>query len=61
MNRFKKELRAHGLKLEMDYDFLPCDHIEMIVVDAEHATVTTYNNISDPFSITLSRDTWQHF
>lgn len=44
MNRFKKELRKHGVKLECDFDYLPCDGIETVVVDAEKATVSLYHN-----------------
>lgn len=42
MNRFKKELRKRGVKLECDYEYLPFDGLETIVVNAEKATVSTY-------------------
>lgn len=41
MNRFKRELRKHGVKLECDYQFLPYNGIETVVVDSENATVST--------------------
>ena len=43
MNRFKKELRKHGVKLECDYECLPYNGIETVVVDSANATVSTYH------------------
>ena len=57
MNRFKRELRKHGQKLECDYPTMPfylkgkspfdvgniC--IEGIVANAENCTVTTFYNV----------------
>ena len=43
MNRFKKELRARGYKLENDYECLPCDGIETVVANAEAATLSIYH------------------
>ncbi|MBR6358033.1 MAG: hypothetical protein IKS11_00135 [Lachnospiraceae bacterium] len=43
MNRFKKEVRRRGIKLECDYEFLPYNEIETVVADAEKATVSTYH------------------
>ena len=46
MNRFKKELRKAGTRLECDYPYLPYDlgsmSIDSIVVNSELCTVTTY-------------------
>ena len=44
MNRFKKELRVKGIKLENDYECLPYNGLETVIVDAETATVKTYYN-----------------
>ena len=43
MNRFKKELRKRGIKLECDYEYLPYNGIETVVVNSENATVSTYH------------------
>lgn len=43
MNRFKKELRKRGVKLECDYPCLPFNGIETVVVDSANATVSTYH------------------
>ena len=54
MNRVKKELRKRGIKLECDYEYLPCDlgklgggalFIEAVRVDSEKAIVTEYYNV----------------
>ena len=45
MNRFKKELRKHGVKLECDYEMLPYERdagfLEGVVVDAEQCKVVS--------------------
>lgn len=42
MNRFKKELRKHGVRLECDYDYLPYHGLETVVVDSEHCKVSRW-------------------
>lgn len=46
MNRFKKELRKQGVKLENDYPWLPFDcgsvTLESVCVNSELCTVTKY-------------------
>ena len=46
MNRFKKEIRKKGIKLESDYPWLPYDNSTMTVgavnVNTETATVKIY-------------------
>ena len=46
MNRFKKELRKAGVKLECDYPFLPYEQgsctIDSIAVNSEECSVTHY-------------------
>ena len=46
MNRFKKELRKQGVKLENDYPWLPFDMgsvtLETVSVNSELCTVTKY-------------------
>jgi hypothetical protein len=44
MNRFKKEIRRKGIMMEIDYEYLPCNGIETIRVDAETASIKTYHN-----------------
>lgn len=49
MNRFKKELKKHGVMLEHEYDYLPYPVggnvvLEGVIVNAETATVATYYN-----------------
>ena len=34
MTKFKKYLRAKGIKLECDYEFLPCGYIEAVATEA---------------------------
>lgn len=43
MNRFKREIRKRGEKLENDYEYLPYDGIETVKVDAEKATISYYH------------------
>lgn len=50
MNRFKAELRKHGVELEHDYSYLPYDVgsgvcLESAIVDAEKLSVTYYYNV----------------
>lgn len=44
MNRFKKEIRRRGIKLECDYEFLPYNSIETVEANAEDATIRTYHD-----------------
>lgn len=43
MNRFKEYVRKKGVMLECDFECLPCDGIEEIVVIPERAQVSTYH------------------
>lgn len=43
MNRFKRELRKNGIKLENDFEYLPCNGIETIIADAEKAMLSIYH------------------
>lgn len=52
MNRFKKELRKRGYKLEMDYPYLPCPikkgssiEIETVCVDSEKCMLSEWTNV----------------
>lgn len=56
MNRFKKELRKHGVKLECDYPFFPYNGIESVVVDSEHAIVSTYHLSAGWGKVKVNRD-----
>ena len=40
MNRIKKEMMKRGIKLEHQYECMPCDGIQAVTVDSERATVT---------------------
>lgn len=49
MNRFKKEIRKKGFKLECDYPWLPFEEktvfIEAITVDAENCLLKQHANV----------------
>ena len=57
MNRFKKELRKHGNKLECDYETMPYNVngksvfeagaiiLDGITVDSENCIITSYYNV----------------
>lgn len=50
MNRFKKELKKHGIRLENDFPCLPYEignniWIEGVTVDSEKCTVTQWTNV----------------
>lgn len=52
MNRFKKELRKKGVKLECDYPYMPYRvgqniYMEDVYVNSEKATVTEFLNVID--------------
>ena len=49
MNRFKSELRKHGVMLENDYPYLPYEvssgmYLDSIIVNAENISVIYYYN-----------------
>lgn len=68
MNRFKKEIRKRGIKLESDYPELPyyvkgksCFEpgyicIESVFVNSETATVTEFYNVGVDKLITMKRN-----
>lgn len=43
MTRVKEEFRKRGMKLENDFEFLPCNGIETVEVDPEHAVLRIYH------------------
>ena len=52
MNRFKKELMKKGIELECQYDWMPYEVsngvvIDTIIVDSERAIVHMYYNVID--------------
>lgn len=64
MNRFKKELRKRGYKLEQDYPSMPYSTdsnytIEAIKVDAEHFRYIMYCNV-DTLIIIFDRHMQPH-
>lgn len=56
MNRLKQELRKKGVMLESDYECLPCDGLETVVVDSEKAIVATYHNFCGWTFTRLNKD-----
>lgn len=74
MNRFKRETRRRGIKLECDYEWLPYNSIEAVQVDSTTAVITEYSNtmgpmksvmlrtgdIIDPDASTVMRDFWDN-
>ena len=68
MNRFKKEIRKKGIKLESDYPVIPyyvkgksCFEpgnicIRSVFVNSETATVTVFYNVGVDKLITLKRN-----
>ena len=55
MNRFKREIRRKGIRLECDYEYLPYNSIETVVVNAEDATIRTYHNCAGWSGTKLAR------
>lgn len=56
MNRFKKELRKRGYKLEQDFECLPTPGgIEAVTVDAERATWAIYHVSAGWASVEFNR------
>ena len=55
MNRFKKELRNRGYKLECDYEWLPFEGVEAVRVDSENAQAITYTNLVGAITTTFTR------
>jgi len=43
MNRFEKEVRKQGYKLDMDFPYLPYDGIDSAWCNAEKATYYVYH------------------
>ena len=50
MTKFKEYLRAKGIKLECDYEFLPCGYIEGVTTKVMDGCVVAvvYSNCADP-------------
>lgn len=44
MTRFKQELRKRGITLECDYEYLPYNGLETVIVDQERAAVHEYHD-----------------
>ena len=51
MNRFKRYVRKKGIKLEIDYPWLPYElkmvSIEAVYVNSEHCYVTQFTTVGD--------------
>lgn len=43
MNRFTKEVRKRGFKIETDYEYLPSGNVEITWVNAEKAECYVYH------------------
>lgn len=50
MTKFKEYLRAKGIKLECDYEFLPCGYIEAVETRIMDSCIVAviYSNCADP-------------
>ena len=50
MTKFKEYLRAKGIKLECDYEFLPCGYIEAVETRIMDSCIIAviYSNCADP-------------
>ena len=50
MTKFKEYLRTKGIKLECDYEFLPCGYIEGVTTKVMDGCVVAvvYSNCADP-------------
>ena len=55
MNRIKREFQRHGFPLEKDFEYLPCDGIETVVVDSEAATWKEYHVSAGWVGVRLTR------
>lgn len=56
MTRVKEEFRRKGISLENDFEYLPCNGLETVVVNAEEAVVSMYHNCAGWSHITMNRD-----
>ena len=50
MTKYKEFLRAKGIKLECDYEFLPCGYIECVETEVmdDCVVAVVYSNCADP-------------
>ena len=57
MTKYKEFLRAKGIKLECDYEFLPCDGVETVRTRVLYNGVVaiSYSNITTPEGIMYNR------
>ena len=57
MTKYKEYLRAKGVMLECDYEFLPCDGVETVRTRVLYNDVvaTSYSNITTPEGIMYNR------
>ena len=57
MTKYKEYLRAKGIKLECDYEFLPCGYIECVETDVmdDYVVAVVYSNCADPEYAVYSR------
>jgi len=56
MNRFKRELRKRGVKLECVYPFIPYNGLEAVVVHSDTATVSEYHDCAGWVRTVFNRD-----
>lgn len=61
MNRFKKEIRKRGVKLECDYPMIPFNGLEAVIVHADEACVSEYHDCAGWCKTYFARDMQQHF
>ena len=65
MTRFKKEIRKRGFRIEEDYEYLPYNGLEAVIVNSESCTVKYCYNMTDDCLYKFDRDmsfteTWYH-
>ena len=56
MTRVKEEFRKRGVKVENDYECLPCDGVETVEVDPEKALLRIYHVSAGWTYLQLNRD-----
>lgn len=58
MTRFKTWVRTRGVRLEQDYDGLPCDGVDCVVVVDDRAQVSAYHYGMGWMHWIFGRDGW---
>lgn len=56
MNRFKKEIRKRGIKLECDYPYIPYNGLETVIVHSDKAIISEYHVCAGWVKTIVNRD-----